>query len=188
VPRALRTQIEGGIYHVNSRGVRDTHLFIDDACREMFLAILGVVVSRYNWICASYCLLGTHYHLLIETREATIARGMQALGGLFGQWFNVTHGTRGHVFASRYHDVLVNSEAQLYRAARYIALNPVRAGLCTRPGDWKWSSYPALVGAARAPRLLDVDYLLRGLGGTRDQAHRAMRAMVEELPAPEWPP
>ena len=173
---------------MNSHAVRDAPLFIDNACRETFLAILDLVVARYYWTCASYCLLGNHYHLLFETREANIARGMQALNGLYGQWFNVEHGTRGHVFSSRYHAVVIESEEQLWRAARYVALNPMSAGLCDRPGDWTWSSYPALIGKVRPRRLLTLDYLLGRLDGSREQAFAAMRSIVEELPPPQWPP
>src|SRR5918994_7161682 len=96
--RPLRPQIEGGIYHVNSVGVRRSNVFVDDRTRAMFLALLDVCVSRFAWTCGSYCLMGSHYHLLIRTAEANIGRGMQFLNGVYAQWFNMEHGFRGHVF------------------------------------------------------------------------------------------
>jgi hypothetical protein len=113
---------------------------------------------------------------------------MQFLNGLYGQWFNLEHGTRGHVFATRYFDVMIESEEHLFRAARYVALNPVAAGLCARPADWEWSSYRALVGEVRPPVFLTVDFLLSELSPNRDRAHSEMRRLVEELEPPAWPP
>lgn len=185
MPRPLRVQIAGGIYHVNTVGVRRSLLFLDDKCYAMFLAVLDVAVSRYNWRCASYCLLGTHYHLLVETVEPNIARGMQFLNGVYAQWFNRTYGERGHVFMSRYFDVLIDDEEQLFRTARYIALNPVEAGLCTDPASWPWSSYAALIGEAKPPRLLECDYLLGQISGDTAWAQAAFKRMVENEPWPD---
>jgi putative transposase len=186
--RAHRPELAGRIFHVTARATKGRRLFVVDADRELFLRLLDKVVRRHGWQVLAWCLMGTHYHLLVQTRDANIARGMQFLNGLYGQWFNVQHGTRGHVFATRYFDVLIESDEHLLRAARYIALNPVAAGLCGRPADWKWSSYRALIGDERPRRLLTVDFLLRELSPRRDIAHAEMRRLVEDLDPPEWPP
>ena len=186
--RPLRIQFPGAIYHVNTVGVRRSVIFPDDAAREMFLAILGVAVSRYSWTCGSYCLLDTHYHLLVQTHEANIGRGMQFVNGVYAQWSTGTYRTRGHAFESRYYSVLVESSLQLLRAARYIALNPLAAGMCAHPADWPWSSYPTLVGDARVPRLLTPEFVLDELSDKPNRARDHFRQLVEEAGLPDWPP
>ena len=188
MPRPLRPQFDGAIYHLNSVGVRRTSIFVDDRCHEMFLALLDVCVSRYYWTCGSYCLLANHYRLLIRTADANVARGMQFLNGTYAQWFNQEYGYRGHAFESRYHSVLVESSEQLMRATRYIALNPVAAGLCAAPSDWKWSSYAALVGIERPRQLLTPYFVLREISDDRERSQAGLRSMVEGLPPPDWPP
>ena len=113
--------------------------------------MLGRVVSGYGWECHAYCLMGTHFHLLVTTPHPNLAAGMQRLKGAYAQAFN--HGRRrsGHLFQGRYHAVLVESDGHLLELYRYIALNPVRAGLCDRAIDWSWGSYPAAVGTAPRP-------------------------------------
>ena len=188
MPRALRIQFESAVYHVNTVGVRRSHILPDNRSRMMFLAILDVAVTRFDWVCGSYCLLGTHYHLIVQTPQANIARGMQFVNGVYAQWFNRTYGTRGHAFESRYHSVLVESGEQLLRAARYVALNPVGAGLSTRAADWPWSSYRALVGETLPPRFLTPELVLHELDDRPAVARRQLRRIVDEDGFPDWPP
>lgn len=184
--RPLRVQFEGAVYHINSVGVRRTTLFPDEAAYEMFLAVLGVAVKKYGWRCAAYCLMTNHYHLLVQTPLANIARGMQFLNGVYAQWFNLTYGERGHVFMSRYYDVVVESDDQLLRAFRYIALNPVLAGVCERPAAWPWGSYSGTVGVGARRRFLDDTLLANALGEGLGGAREALRHLVESVGRPEW--
>src|SRR5438874_2291483 len=141
--RPRRLQVAGGFFHVTARGNRRQPVFTDDVDVERFLAILAEVAARYGWRVHAYCLMTNHYHLLVETPEANLSAGFHRLNFLYAQWFNRRHGLDGHLFQGRFHSVLIERQEHLIELARYIVLNPVRAGLCGHPGEWRWSSYRA---------------------------------------------
>ena len=154
LPRPLRDQVEGGIYHVVSRGVRKLPIFTDDRDRERFLWLLEVTADRYQWEIHAYCLMTNHFHLLVTTKDPNVSAGMQYLNGRYCAWFNWRHGFEGHVVERRFYSVLMETDEQLLAVARYIVLNPVRAGMCRSAADWRWSSYRAMVATlATIPRL-----------------------------------
>jgi hypothetical protein len=104
--------------------------------------------------------MDNHYHLLLETREANLSRGMRQLNGIHAQQFNVKHERTGHVFEGRYVALVVDRDSYHLELSRYIVLNPVRAGLCRQPQEWPWSSYRAVMGLAPAPERLEIGRLL----------------------------
>lgn len=157
--RPLRNFVEGGVYHVNSRGVDGLVIFRDDADREKFLQLVEKVVLERGWSCLGYCLMDNHFHLLLRTPLPDLAAGMQYINGQFARWFNLRHGRTGHLFQGRYHHEAVENDEHLLEVARYIPLNPVRAGMCGRAGEWRWSSHNAVVGKAKA-KWLDIKDLL----------------------------
>ncbi len=128
--RPLRLEFAGALYHVTSRGNRREDIFEDDADREAFLTTLGEACDTYNWLCHAYCLMDNHYHLLIETPDGNLSKGMRQLNGVYTQRFNRTHGRAGHVFQGRYKAILVDKNSYLLEVARYIVLNPGRR--CSR--------------------------------------------------------
>src|SRR5215210_583330 len=146
MPRPLRPQIAGGIYHVTSRGNRGCEIFRDDGDRVVFLSRLLVTLDRFAWDLHAWCLLSTHFHLLVTTQRATIAAGMQELKSRYAELFNGRYGLSGHLFGGRYKHRWVKTEQHLMNAYAYIALNPVRAGVCEQPVDWWWSSYGGVFG------------------------------------------
>ena len=152
--RPLRIEFEGALYHVTSRGDERRDIFLDDADREAFLQILGDVVRRFAWRCHAYCLMGNHYHLLIETPNANLSRGMRHLNGVYTKRFNRTHERVGHVMQGRYKSILVDKDEYLLELARYVVLNPVRAGVVRSARDWKWSSYRATAGQSSGSDLV----------------------------------
>jgi REP-associated tyrosine transposase len=178
VPRPLRPQFEGAIYHATARGNRRGVILADGADCDRYLSIFAETVERYRWRCAAFCLMRTHYHLLLQTPEPNIARGMQFLNGLYAQTFNKRHEYSGHVFQGRYHTQLIETEAHLLAAARYIALNPVRARACERPEDWQWSSYAAVAGLWPGPRFLDAEWLLESFSDSPGRARELFRRFV----------
>jgi putative transposase len=107
---------------------------------------------------------------------------MQMLNARYALDFNAAHGFSGHLFERRFHTVVLDSDWHLMELARYLALNPVRAGLCGRPEDWEWSSYRAMLGLAPAERFLDPAFLLSQFGRERDRARRAFASFVEAAP------
>jgi REP element-mobilizing transposase RayT len=177
--RPLRLEFPGALYHVTSRGNARTAVFLDDADRLHFLDDLADAVERHGWLCHAYCLMTDHYHLLIETPAGGLSRGMQFLNGVYSQRFNRRHGRVGHLFQGRFKAILVEKESHLLEVARYVVLNPVRAGMVRHPRDWPWSSYRATAGHDPVPSLLTVDWILARFGPTREAAARAYRGFVE---------
>jgi putative transposase len=164
MPRPHRLQLAGGLYHLMARSNVGRVAFADDSERQQFMALVAAVVARRRWSCRAFCLLSTHYHLLVATPEADVAVGMQYINGRYAQWINWYRDERGHLFDSRYRSVLIETEAHALELHRYIALNPVRAGLALKPEDWPWSSFAAMAGLREAPALLDVQSALRDFG------------------------
>ena len=133
--RPLRLEYPGAIYHITSRGNARADIFLDDSDRELFLSILADTVDHYNWLCHAYCLMGNHYHLLIETPDPNLSLGMRHLNGVYTQTFNRSHKRVGHLFQGRYKAVLVEKGTHLLELCRYIVLNPVKANMTKYLGD-----------------------------------------------------
>ncbi len=167
--RPLRLQFPGGVYHVTARGNDRQAIFEDDADCSRFLIVLVSVVARYRVRCHAYCLMGNHYHLLLETPERNLSGAMRQLNGVYTQRFNRRHERCGHVLQGRFGAQLVDGHAYLHEVCRYIVLNPVRAGVVSHPRDWRWSSFRATAGEGPVPGFLTVDWV-RALSGAGDQA------------------
>lgn len=139
MPRVLRTQLPDGLFHVAARAVERTPAFFDDVDRIGFLRLLGECVRRFEWDMYAYCLMTTHYHLVLRAAREALSEGMRRLNGLHARRVNLRFDRRGHLFGARYSSWLVESEEYADAVCRYVLLNPVRAGLCERPEDWRWS-------------------------------------------------
>jgi putative transposase len=159
-----------GWHHVNTTSVDGLVAFVDLADALLFTDIVTRVVRRFGWTCASYCLLGTHYHLLLRLEDATLARGLHVLNSSYAHRFNERRDRKGHVFGARYYSVLVEAESHFLEVFRYIDLNPVRAGLCRDPADWAWSSYRPIMGLSAPPPFLDVSVARELFGPTPEAA------------------
>jgi REP element-mobilizing transposase RayT len=156
-------------------------VFAGDWTRELHLALLAQTVDDFEWKCHAYCQMDNHFHLVVQTPEGNLSEGMQFLNGTYAQAFNRDQGRSGHLFQGRFHSVLIEWEGQLRESERYTVLNRVRAKACSRPEDWKWSSYPASAGLVPRPAFLTVDVTLAPFGDPRDRATRARyRAFIAE--------
>ena len=144
--RPLRIEFAGAVYHVTARGDGQEDIYLGDDDRRLFLEVLGEVCERFDWVVHAYCLMDNHYHLLVETPNANLAKGMRQLNGVYTQAFNRGHARVGHVFQGRYKAILVQKESYLLELARYIVLNPVRARMVRSAKDWPWSSYRSTAG------------------------------------------
>ena len=178
--RPLRIEFPGAIYHVTARGDRRQSIYEDDADRESFLTTLAEVITRCNWLCHAYCLMGNHYHLIIETPDANLSRGMRHLNGIYTQANNRRHGRSGHLFQGRYKGILVDRDNYLQELARYLVLNPVRAGMVKDPADWPWSSYRAMLGEVPVPAWLTTETVLSQFSPQAATARRRYRQFVAE--------
>jgi len=158
--RPLRIEYPNAVYHITSRGNARDDIYLSDNDREDFLEILSVVIERFNWICHAYCLMGNHYHLMIETPNANLSRGMRHLNGVYTQKFNHSHHRVGHVFQGRFKSVLIEKEAYLLELCRYIVRNPVAASMVQDAADWEWSSYLATASLTPKPNFLTTRWVL----------------------------
>ncbi|MCB1985736.1 MAG: transposase, partial [Nitrosomonas sp.] len=111
--RPLRIELAGGVYHVTSRGDRREEIYLDDADWINWLTLFGHVCKRFNWVCHAYCLMDNHYHIVVETVEGNLSKGMRQLNGVYTQTFNRTHNRVGHVFQGRYKAILVEKDSYL---------------------------------------------------------------------------
>jgi putative transposase len=138
--RVPRSSLPDGLFHVVARGVaaRGT-VFRDDRDHRTFLALLRQSARAHDWTCHAFCLMGTHYHLVLDALRVELSRGMHRLNWLYALDFNERYGLFGHVFADRFSTRAIESEDYLYDACAYVVLNPVKAGLCDRVEDWPWS-------------------------------------------------
>ena len=147
VPRLPRYQLPDGVYHVTSYGVADGFIFIDDEDRRYFVMLLNSAAKRFGWKLHAWCLMGTHYHLVIESTREHLSAGMHRVNGLYAQRFNRRYGRRGHLFGDRFAAWMVETREHLEAAVEYVLANPVKAGLCREIRDWLWS-WPRVYGRA----------------------------------------
>ncbi len=176
--RPLRIEYAGALYYVTSRGNAKRQIFKDNKNRESFLDILKKVNGRYHWLCHAYCLMDNHYHLIIETPEGNLSKGMRQLNGIYTQNFNRRYRRVGHLFQGRYKAVLVQKESHLLEICRYVVLNPVRAKVVKNPREWEWSSYRGTAGVEKPHSCLTTDWILGQFGRNRGEVGKRYREFV----------
>jgi REP element-mobilizing transposase RayT len=178
--RPLRIEYSGAVYHVTSRGNARGRIFENDRDRDGFLEIFAAVVKKFRWVCHAFCLMGNHYHLLIETPDANLGRGMRQLNGVYTQNFNRCHRRTGHLLQGRYKAILVEKESYLLELCRYIVLNPVAASLAVAPGAWRWSSYRSTAGLGPTPGFLTTQWVLAQFGDNPEGARQRYVEFVHD--------
>jgi len=178
--RPLRIEYEGAVYHVTSRGNARADIYLSDDDKVLFLEVLEHVVEQFGWICHAYCLMSNHYHLMVETPQANLSRGMRQLNGMYTQRFNRKHNRVGHVFQGRFKSIVVDKDAYLLELSRYIVRNPVAADMVKHAKHWEWSSYRATAGMIQSPPFLSVNWLLEQFGNDKNQAMNAYRQFVNK--------
>ena len=179
--RPLRIEYDGALYHLTTRGNERRPIFKDDGDRQLFLTTLAQVTERFHWICHAYCLMSNHYHLVVETPDGNLSKGMRQLNGVYTQAYNRRHHRIGHLFQGRFKGILIQKDSHYLEVCRYVVLNPVRAKAVKHPRQWPWSSYRATGGQTPPPRCLTVDEVLshfgqrRGLAQEKYREYRAIR-------------
>ncbi len=124
--------------------------------------------------------MGNHYHLLVETPEANLSKGMRELNGRYTQAFNRRHRRIGHLLQGRFKAILVERESYLLELCRYVVLNPLRANMVRAPAQYKWSSYRATAGQGQAPAFLTTDWVLAQFGTRRGEAIKRYQAFIRQ--------
>jgi putative transposase len=183
MPRPLRIQFPGAVYHVMNRGNGRQAIFADAADARRFMALLEEIAAPLGWRVQAYCLMTNHYHFVLETPQPNLSAGMQALAARYTQAFNRRHARDGQIFRGRFHAILVERESYLVPLVRYVVLNPVLAGLAQDPAAWRWSSYRATAGAVPAPALLDLSWMIGPYGAALPEAQKAWCAHIAECMA-----
>ena len=176
--RPLRIEFSGALYHIISRGIGKMTIFHKDADWKKFIDTLDKVIHRCNWICHAYCLMGNHYHLLVETPDPNLSRGMKHLNQIYSQYYNWKYHRVGPVLQGRYKAYLVEKEARFLDNSRYIVNNPAKAKLVEHPSDWPWSSYRSTVGTAKCPSYLETAFLLGHFSSSRKKARKMYEDFV----------
>lgn len=176
--RPLRLQFPGALYHITARGNDRKAIYRADSDRKQFLFLLAHAIDRYVLILHAYVLMGNHYHLLLETREANLSLALRHLNGLYTTYFNRTYHRVGHLFQGRYKAILVEKESYLLELSRYIHLNPLRSRMKERLNSYPWSSYLDYIGRRQAPDWLTRKEVLSYFGGSRPE--EGYRRFVEE--------
>jgi len=180
MPRKPRLEYENAFYHVMNRGRRREKIFHGDIYYQTFLDLLKDSHERFGCIIHCYCLMGNHYHLLIETPKANLSRVMRHINGVYTQAYNRLKKTDGSLFRGRFKSILVDKDSYILQLSRYIHRNPVdmKTPLVSRLEDYKWSSYRAFIGKDKHENWLDREFTYRILG--RKQKYSAYKSFVHE--------
>ena len=185
--RKLRVEYPGAIYHVMNRGDRREAIFKDDKDRQMFMSTLAEACGKTGWQVHALCLMGNHFHLLVETPRGNLVAGMKWLLGTYTGRFNRRHKLFGHLFSGRYKALIVDGSGHGYlkTVCEYVHLNPARAKLL-RPEQplraYRWSSWPEYLKKPRQrPTWLRVDRLLGEMRIPKDSSagRRELERLVE---------
>jgi putative transposase len=182
MPRQPRNPLAPGLYHLTARGIRSERIFTGSHDCRSFLDLLAGVSHPHHLVCRAFCLMPTHYHLLVETESGGLSDPMGHLNGVYAKRFNKEHQYGGRLFRERFHSKPVRTGAHLHATIGYVALNPVRAGLCAHPVQWPWSSFRAIMGRGEPPPFLDTTWTLELFS----QSPRAARRELERLVTPGY--
>jgi REP element-mobilizing transposase RayT len=164
-----------GIHHVWVNATSHWPYFVDDVDRLTWIRLLIRVSDRHGWRVLAFCQMTTHVHALLEVGNDTLPLGMEYLNREYGKDFNARHGRHGHLVRKRYGSRRVEDRRDLLGAYAYVVLNPVAAGACTRPEDWRWSSYATTIALTNDFPFVNASLVLAETGGLVDQ----LRAFVD---------
>lgn len=178
--RPVRIEFPGASYHVTSKSRDGQIIFIDDDDRGAFLNVVENVVDRFEWLVHSYGLLGDRYDLVVEVPGANLSKGMRQLNGVYTQHFNRRHGLEGPIFHGRFKSVLFEKKTYLLPVCRHVVTSPTRGEESTSYSSYKWSSYRALAGQVKKPKMLHGSDVLSHFGKREKDAQRKYREYIKE--------
>lgn len=178
MPRSPR-DLAPGIQHVGVSAAGTAHHFHDDLDRAIWLRLFVRAVVRFRWRCIAVCALSTHWHAVLDVPDDSLARGMHGLVGGYSKRFNDRHVRAGYLVRSRYWSRRKETPSALLEAFRYVARNPIAAGLVERPEDWPWSSYASTIGLSQMFDFVDAGPVLSEFGGTSGTQIVSLRRFVE---------
>jgi putative transposase len=177
--RPSREEAPGAIHHVVPQGNGRRWIVRDDRDRRAYVNRFERVARDLDWIVIASSLMDTHHHAVVETSEPNLGLGMKRLQGGHARWLNARHGGEGHVFRQRFWSRRIHDDAWLFRACLYVVLNPVAAGVCSHPREWRWGSYTKTADGDPDAYLPGEQRLLRMFGRTPAEARRRYAAVVD---------
>jgi len=180
VARPLRIEYPGAFYHVTSRRNERGTVFQSNRDREKYLSYVESAHERYGAVVHTYCLMGNHYHLLLETPRGNLSKILQYINGAYTTYFNIKRNRSGHLFQGRFKGILVDKDEYCKELSRYIHLNPVRAGMVKTALEYLWSSYRYFVETGKKPKWLKTELVLEDFGGEGGRGYRRYREYVEK--------
>lgn len=178
--RPLRIEYEGAFYYITARGYEGKKMFEDTEDKEKFLYYLGQAKERFKIIIHAFCLLDNNYQLLLETPLANLSCSMQSINSSYTTYFNKHWHRKGHLFQGRYKAILVDKDYYVQEVSRYIHLNPVKAGLTSKPELYSWSSYKYYLNNKYQPYFLTTDFILSFFGKESKNALEKYCMFVED--------
>ena len=178
--RPLRIEYPDAWYHVMNRARLGQDLYTDKDDRLYFIDLLQETAGMFNIRVAAYCLMLTHYHLLVQTPDANLSRFMRHLNGVYTQRYNARHKCDGTLFSGRYKSILVDADSYLLQLVRYIHRNPLRAGLVENLDQYTWSSHRGYISKAKKWDWLYKDFIFAMLTGHSSMQIACYKQFVEQ--------
>jgi len=170
MPRSLRLEREGGVYHIINRGNYRQDLFVDEGSHRSFEICLFEACEKCNWVLEGFCVMTNHFHLVVRTPTGNLIYGMKWLQSTFANRYHRYRRINGKLFQGRYKSLLVEESSYLGALLHYVHLNPVRAQLCplSELQNYRWSSYWYLNEPRKRPKFLKAKTALECAGGLKD--------------------
>jgi len=178
--RPLRISYPGAFYHITARGNEKKDIYKNDRDRKKFLEYLESATERYGARIHVYCLMGNHYHLLLETPNGNLSEIMRHINGAYTTYYNIKRGRSGHLLQGRYRALLLDADEYAEALSRYIHLNPVKAGIVEKPEAYPWSSCQDYFGMRISPDWLHQDFILSFFGKKESTARKGYREFCEK--------
>lgn len=156
MPRQARKKSEIGIYHVMLRGINKQQIFEYEEDQERFIETLKRYKKEIDFKVYAYCLMGNHIHLMLKEGNESISETLKRIAGSYVYWYNWKYGRSGHLFQDRFKSEPINDDEYLLTVLRYIHQNPIKAKICEKVEEYKFSSFNEYL---KESNLIDTDLI-----------------------------
>ena len=180
MPRTARVVVDGGTYHVLTRGNNGQTVFHQDDDYHSYLQLLLAQIAQHQLKVYHFALMPNHVHLIMEVPvAAALSKAMSGVNLSYSWLYRKRHRYSGHLWQGRFKSLLIDRESYLLECGRYVELNPVRAGLVQDPRAYAWSSYRVYAEGA-ANSLIAPHPLYQGIGSTARQRQERYREFIQD--------
>lgn len=161
--RSLRIAFPGAVYHIGARGYEKSYIFRDDREKQHLLDILAAAGKIFDFVVHAYTIMGNHYHILAATTRPELSRIMHYINMRYAKYYNTRHNRKGYVFERRYKAFIIQKGEAVKRQVQYIHMNPLRAKLELKLGEYRWTSHNKYIGLDKTGPA-ECDYVLSLFG------------------------